>query len=421
MPSTPSPLSPFERWRAYVVCLLGWLFDFYDLVLFAYLAAAIGRDFGWGEAAPHYKALMVGVALAFSGAGGIFFGGLADRFGRRRVMMWTILVYSLGTGLSGLSLGLLSLAAFRAITGFGVGGEWATGHALMAEIFPKERRGLASALLQAGEPVGVALAVLAGLWLEPRLGTHGWRYVFAISALPAFLVVLVRRAVPESPLWPEPPAPPTPSYLEQYRILWRSHRLRALQGWILGASKLGTYWLTYIWLPEYFAEIGRGQAGGGSFARIRLTFILLAQGGQLAGMLLFGVIADRVGRRPAFCAYSLLTAGGLFALATFGKDMLAHPSWFWPAMGAVGLGSGCTAGFGALLAELFPTSIRNTAMGTVYNLARGFQFVTQAVMGILIVQAGVAHGLYLAMGLALVTATWVWTFPETRGTLLRAD
>jgi MFS family permease len=415
------PMTASERWRTYVVCLLGWLFDFYDLVLFAYLASAIGKDFGWGEAAPHYKALLVGIALAASGLGGIVFGGLADRFGRRRVMVWTILVYSLGTGFSALSLGLLSLAVFRAITGFGVGGEWATGHALMAEIFPKEKRGLASALLQAGEPLGVALAVLAGLWLGPRLGPHGWRWVFGISALPAFLVLLVRWVVPESPLWLERRARGSPGFVEQYKILWRGHRWRALQGWILGASKLGTYWLTYIWLPEYFSEIGRGQEGGGSFARVRLTFILVAQGGQLAGMLLFGMISDRIGRRPAFCAYSLLTAGGLFALASFGKEMLAHPAWFWPAMGAVGLGSGCTAGFGALLAELFPTSIRNTAMGTVYNLARAFQFVTQAVMGILIVEAGVAHGLYLAMGFALFTATWVWTFPETRGTALSTD
>jgi MFS family permease len=414
-------MSGSERWRTYFVCLLGWLFDFYDLVLFAYLAGAIGKDFGWGESAPHHKALLVGIALAASGLGGIVFGGLSDRFGRRRVMVWTILVYSLGTGLSGLALGVLSLAAFRAITGFGVGGEWATGHALMAEIFPKEKRGLASALLQAGEPVGVALAVLAGFWLAPALGPHGWRWVFGISALPAFLVLLVRWMVPESPLWLARRARGGPGFVEQYRILWRDHRARALQGWILGASKLGTYWLTYIWLPEYFAEIGRGQEGGGSFARIRLTFILVAQGGQLTGMLLFGLISDRIGRRPAFCAYSLLTAAGLFALAGFGKEMLAHPAWFWPAMGAVGLGSGCTAGFGALLAELFPTSIRNTAMGTVYNLARAFQFVTMAVMGILIVEAGVAHGLYLAMGFALLTATWVWTFPETRATELSAD
>src|SRR5215475_6304345 len=184
MSTTGSALSPAARWRAYIVCLLGWLFDFYDLVLFAYLAAAIGRDFGWGEAAPHNKALLVGVALATSGLGGIVFGGLADRYGRKKVMAWTILVYSLGTGLCGLSWGLASLVVFRAITGFGVGGEWATGHALMAEMFPKEKRGLASALLQAGEPVGVALAVLAGLWLEPRIG---WRWVFLLSAAPAAL------------------------------------------------------------------------------------------------------------------------------------------------------------------------------------------------------------------------------------------
>ena len=403
-----------ERWRAYAVCVLGWLFDFYDLILFAYLAKAIGAEMGWGAAATHDKALLVGIALATSGVGGIVFGGLADRFGRRTVMMWTILAYSVGTGLCSLSTGLVSLAVFRAITGFGVGGEWATGHALMAEIFPRSSRGLASALLQAGEPVGVALAVLAGLWLEPRIG---WRWVFALSALPALLIVLVRRIVPESPLWLVRRARPTPRFREQYRILFRDHWKRALQGWILGASKLGTYWLTYVWLPEYFAEIGQahGAPEGTAFASIRLTFILVAQGGQLVGMLLFGFVADRIGRRPAFCAYSLLTAAGLFALAGFGREMLAHPAWFWPAMGAVGLGSGCTAGFGALLAELFPTSIRNTAMGTVYNCARAFQFVTQAVMGFLILHAGVAHGLYLAMAFALVTATWVWTFPETRG------
>lgn len=390
------------------------MFDFYDLILFAYLAKAIGSELGWGAAFPHNKALVVGVALATSGLGGIVFGGLADRYGRKSVMMATILVYSIGTGLCGLSVGLTSLVLFRAVTGFGVGGEWATGHALMAEIFPKEKRGLASALLQAGEPAGVALAVLAGLWLEPRIG---WRWVFALSALPAILVVLVRKSVPESPLWLTRHERSAPRFTEQYRTLFRDHWKRALQGWVLGASKLGTYWLTYVWLPEYFAEIGGagGATDGASFARIRLTFILLAQGAQLLGMLLFGFVSDRIGRRPAFCAYSLLTAAGLAALAGFGREMLAHPIWFWPAMGAVGLGSGCTAGFGALLAELFPTSIRNTAMGTVYNLARAFQFVTQAVMGILIVETGIAHGLYLAMGLALVTATWVWTFPETRG------
>jgi MFS family permease len=139
------------------------------------------------------------------------------------------------------------------------------------------------------------------------------------------------------------------------------------------------------------------------------------------GMLLFGPLADRLGRRPAFTIYSLLMAAGLLALALFGTEMMAQRGWFWLALAAIGFGSGCTAGFGALLAELFPTSIRNTAMGTVYNVSRSFQVVTQWLMAVIATGAGVANGLLLAFAFALVTAGWVWTLPETRGITLRDD
>jgi len=417
--NAPAEVSPLERRRTYAICLAGWLFDFYDLMLFAYLAASIGKDWGWGADAARYKGWIVGIALATSGAGGIVFGGLADRYGRKKVMTWTILLYSLSTGLCGLSWGLGSLIVFRALTGFGVGGEWATGHALMAEIFPKEQRGRAAALLQAGEPLGVALAVIAGLWVCPRVG---WRAVFLLSALPALLVLFVRRHVAESPLWLARAGARRP-FLEPYKEVWRHHRARAAQAWVLGASKLGTYWITYVWLPEYFIELETAARAAGralpvAFSEIRLKFILVAQGGQLVGMLCFGALSDRFGRRPAFCLYSLITAAGLWALAMHGAEILARPGLFWPAMLAVGFGSGCTAGFGALLAELFPTSVRNTAMGAVYNLARGFQFVTQAVMGALAATVGVSHGLLLAFAFALFTASWVWTLPETKGSSL---
>ena len=103
------------RWRAYLISVLGWMFDFYDLVVFAYLARAIGRDWHWGADFNRNKALLVGITLAASGIGGIVFGGLADRFGRRSVMAWTILIYSVSTGLCGLAPSIVWLACLRAV------------------------------------------------------------------------------------------------------------------------------------------------------------------------------------------------------------------------------------------------------------------------------------------------------------------
>src|SRR5262245_14105510 len=420
-PAVPA-VSARQRWRAFALCLLGWLFDHYDLMLFAYVARAIGEDWQWGDAFNHHKAFLLGIALFTSGVGGVVFGGLADCFGRRRVMGWTILIYSLSTGLSGLSVGLASLAVFRALTGFGFGGEWATGHALLAELFPPNRRGLASGLLQAGQPIGGALAILTGLWLGPHLG---WRWVFLLGAAPAVLVLFLRRYVPESPLWLARRGQGGPGLIEPYRLLWRDHWRRTLQGLVLGASKLGTFWLTFVWLPDYFVELEKRQreaiGGAASFEAIQWEIQFFAQVALFVGMLLFGPFADRFGRRPAFTLYSLLTAAGLLALAQFGLEMLEHRAWLWLALGAVGLGSGCTAGFGALLAELFPTSVRNTAMGTVYNVSRSFQVVTQWLMAVIATGAGVSSGLLLATGFALVTAAWVWTIPETRGLAPRGD
>ncbi|HLW66332.1 MAG TPA: MFS transporter [Gemmataceae bacterium] len=412
-----------QRWRTLVLCLLGWLFDHYDMMLFAFVASAIGKEWHWGDSFTKNKALLLGIALFTSGLGGVVFGGLADRFGRRRVMGWTILVYSLSTGLSGLAWSLVSLAFLRAITGFGFGGEWATGQALLAEVFPRHRRGLASALLQAGQPVGGILAILSGLWLEPHIG---WRWVFFLGALPAALVFFLRRHVPESAMWLAQSECGQRSLVEPYVVLVRDHWRRTLQGLVLGASKLGTFWLTFVWLPDYFMELEKQRlaAAGvtsGDFGSLQRNLQLGAQVALVLGMVLFGPLADRFGRRPTFTLYGLLTMAGLVALGFWGAEMLEQRTGFWLTMAAVGFGSGCTAGFGALLAELFPTSIRNTAMGTVYNVSRSFQVVTQWLMVVIATGAGVSSGLLLAAGFAFITATWVWTFPETRGIQLRSD
>jgi MFS family permease len=143
-------------------------------------------------------------------------------------------------------------------------------------------------------------------------------------------------------------------------------------------------------------------------------WIATAQLGQFLGMMAFGVIADRHGRRAAFTGYSLVTAAAIYGIAFHWRELLAQPAHFWGVLFAMGLGSGCTAGFGALLAELFPTDVRNFAMGTAYNCARGVQLFAPVIVGFFVARHGLAGGLGVPMVLALLTAAWVWTLPETR-------
>ncbi len=151
-----------------------------------------------------------------------------------------------------------------------------------------------------------------------------------------------------------------------------------------------------------------------------LLWILTAQLGQFLGMMTFGVVADRFGRRQAFTIYSLLTAAALYPLAFHWQELIDRPM-FCIDFFALGLGSGCTAGFGALLAELFPTQIRNFAMGITYNCARGIQFLAPIVVSYFVSVYGLAGGLGVPLVLAIATATWVWTLPETRSSRFDAD
>ena len=388
--------------RVWLISFLGWTFDFYDLILFSFLLIPIGRDLRLSEP---QEALLLGVALGASGVGGILFGYLSDRYGRKRVMTWTIGLYSLGTALTALSVGPLSLLVFRLLTGLGVGGEWAVGHALLQEASPAHMRGRAAAFLQAGEPLGVGLAAVVGLLVTPLIG---WRWVFVVSSASAVVALAARRHLPESPLWnrqKEEPLSPAAA------LVWMArHNFLAplIKGWVLGVFKLGTYWTCYIWLPKFLQNQLHQPIGRSTL------WILTAQSGQLLGMLLFGYVSDRYGRRQAYTAYSLLTAAALYLLAFHWQQLLPHAMLFWAVMLAMGVGSGCTAGFGALLAELFPTHIRNFAMGTSYNCARGVQFFAPMLVSAFVARWGLRGGLGVPLVLALATASWVWVLPETR-------
>lgn len=384
--------------KLFLFAFFGWVFDFYDLVLLGFLKTAVGKDLGFSHATESW---VLGVALGASGIGGIVAGRLADRLGKRRLLAVTVLLYSFGSLVCGLAPNATVFILGRAIIGLGVGGEWAIGHGMLAEAVDAKTRGRASAFLQSGEPVGVLLAALMGFLVMPLIG---WRAVLIASSATALFAVFVRRSLH----LPDAPTERVPfSALLEAPVFGR-----VVRAFFLGVFKLGTYWTCYTWLPGFLREHMHQSVGRS------LTWIVTAQVGQFLGMLSFGWVADRVGRRPAFCAYSLLTAAAIAPLAYAWTTLSDHPLWFWSAMFCLGLGSGCTAGFGALLAELFPTELRTTAMGTTYNMARGVQLGAPVVVGYAVATHGLSGGLTVPLCLALATATWVWVLPETRGIAL---
>ena len=405
----------------------GWLFDFYDLVLFSFLLVPIRRDLGLTDT---QLSLLLGASLGATAVGGVVFGWLADRFGRKPVLSVTILTYSLGTMLCGVAPGLGALLVFRVLTGLGVGGEWATGQTLIGETFPARLRARFAAIMQTGAPVGVGLAAVVGGFVEPflaaRFGTHlGWRLCFLGSAAPALLVVAIRRFMPESDVWIESRRQPRHGSEAKHPFLAALSRDRAIRrlfalGLVLAVTDMSAYWFTYLWMPKYlYDNLGFSMARSGAW-------ILVTQAGGLLGYLSFGLVADWKGRRLAYTLYSFVWAAGLFSVTWFWATLAATPAAALFCMFLIGVGTGNFSGYGPIFSELFPTAFRSTAMGAAYNLARGAQFVTPLIITWVAASSsagperGLGRGISIGAFFAVATGLWVWTLPETRGTRITA-
>ena len=409
MSSPPRLLCEHERptrahYEILAMAWAGWVFDFYDLMLYSFLLIPLGRELRLSRIELSY---VFGASLAATAVGGIFFGYLADRIGRRATLQATILTYSAGTMLSGLAPGFLALLACRIVTGIGVGGEWATGQAYVGEAFPPKVRGRYAAYMQTGAPIGVALASIVGGFLAPKIG---WRAAFIVSGFPALLVVFIRRRLPESDMWLARGGAPEAGRFREFReLVAPQHRSLFLRCLVLALFTMTSYWFVYSWLPGYLHDERHFSMAKSA------AWILITQTGGFLGYLSFGFVADRFGRRPAITVYSALFAAGLLMATVFWDLVVGHPPVILGFMFLVGLGTGVWSGFGPLFSELFPTRIRNTAMGTIYNLARGVQFVTPVAVALIARRYGLAGGMSLAALFALATAAWIWTFEETRG------
>src|SRR5262245_55773425 len=246
MLSEADRLTPAHR-RILFLAWGGWLFDFYDLMLYSFLLTDITRDLSLTRAQHSW---VLGFSLGMTAVGGVACGFLADRIGRRPVLQGTILLYSLGTFMCGFAQGLPSLLFWRGITGIGVGGEWGSGHALIAETFPPSRRGHYGALMQSGAPLGVGLAAVMGSFFAPAFG---WRATFFVSGLPALLVALVRRGMPESDLW-EAGRREGRAGAGWKAIFAPGVRGIAFRALVLAVLNMSAYWYTYVWFPGYLQQ-----------------------------------------------------------------------------------------------------------------------------------------------------------------------
>jgi len=352
------------------------------------------------------------LTLLASGLGGLLFGFLADRIGRKRALMASILTYSLCSFASGMATSIAMLAAVRFVLGLGMGGEWNTGATLVAETWPTELRAKAISIVQSSWAIGfAAAAIVAG----PVARYLGWRAVFFVGILPALLTLWIRRGVPESALWKERTPIVSAADRSSFTLIFRSPYLKHTMALLFfNFFCLFAWWGLFTWLPPYLSlPVAQGGRGFGVMGTTTLL-VILNLFGMLPGYASFGWIADYIGRRKAFLIYSL-TAALLIPLYAAARS----PSVIVVLGTAVAFfGTGIFSGSGIIGSEIFPTGVRASALGFTYNGARTMSSVAPLVIGRVGQMKGLGWAFYLCAAGYLLAALITTQLPETRGKAL---
>lgn len=402
--------------RALIASVLGYAMDGFDLLMLGFMLPAISADLHLSGA---QAGSLVTWTLVGAVAGGIVFGLLSDRYGRVRVLTWTILVFAVFTGLCALSRGYADLLVYRTIAGIGLGGEFGIGMALVAEAWPDRLRARASSYVGLGWQVGVLAAALLTPWLLPVIG---WRGMFAIGLLPAVVSFVVRRGVEEPEIFVAHRARMMETHA-QTQAHERGAWLRALSLLVadgrtarasLGVAVLCSvqnfgYYGLMIWLPAYLSKsFGYSLTKSGLWTAATVA-------GMALGIWLFGVAADRFGRRPTFLFYQVGAVVMVFVYAH-----LSTP--FALLIGGAAMGvfvNGMIGGYGALISELYPTAARATAQNVLFNIGRAVGGFGPLAVGAMAARYSftAALGMLAAIYLLDILAT-LFLIPERRGAAL---
>ncbi|HDR9251774.1 MFS transporter [Burkholderia vietnamiensis] len=386
-------------WKALAGAAIGYAMDGFDLLILGFMLPAITAAL---QLTPAQGGALVTWTLIGAVAGGILFGTLSDRYGRVRVLTWTIMLFAIFTGLCAFAQGFRDLLVYRTIAGIGLGGEFGIGMALAAEAWPAAKRARVSCYVALGWQAGVLLAAL----LTPLLLGHiGWRGMFALGVLPALLAWALRNRLHEPVAFVRRAAQPRANAFRMLVADARTARTSVGIAILCSVQNFGYYGIM-IWLPTFLSkQMGFSLTKSGLWTAVTVV-------GMMIGVWTFGQLADRIGRKPTFLLYQLGAVATVIAYAR-----LSDPTTMLWAGALMGMFvNGMVGGYGTLMSEGYPTAARATAQNVLWNIGRAVGGFGPVAVGALAAHYSFQTAIALLAGLyVLDMVATLFLIPELNG------